>query len=145
MTSEKRKTRGFTLIEVMITAAVIALLVTIAYPSYSRTIIKVRRSDGHEALMKAVALQEQFYLDNKRYATKMSELGYLDKNGSPTDSPPSREGYYAITVSASTASTFTLQAQPAGSQAADTYCDKLRIDDKGVKSQTGTSSVAACW
>jgi type IV pilus assembly protein PilE len=147
MTSGKQKVDGFTLIEAMITAAVIALLATIAYPSYSRTMIKVRRSDAHESLMKAVALQEQYYVDNKRYATKMSELGYLDKAGSPTDAPLSREGNYTITVSASTATTFTLRAAPVsgGPQAKDTYCDKLTITDKGIKGKTGTASVATCW
>lgn len=145
--SSGRENRGFTLIEVMMTTAVIAILVGIAYPGYTRTMIKVRRSDAHESLMKAVALQEQFYVDNKRYATKMSELGYVDGSGTATDSPKSREGHYAITVSAATASTFTLQAAPVsgGPQSRDTYCGTLSITDKGVKGKTGSASLGDCW
>lgn len=147
MTFASHKARGFTLIEVMITAAVIAVLVGVAFPGYTRMMIKVRRSDAHESLMKAVALQEQFYVDNKRYATKMSELGYVDGSGTATDSPKSREGHYTITVSASTASTFTLQAAPVSGapQSKDTYCGTLSITDKGIKAKTGSSSLSDCW
>ncbi len=152
MKSARSRQPGFTLIEVMITAAVIAILVGIAYPSYIRTMIKVRRSDAHESLMKAVALQEQFYVDNKCYATKTSDLGYVDGGGAATDSPASREGYYTLTVSGPTgvacAQTFTLQAAPvaSGPQAKDTYCGTLSITDKGVKGETGSATnVNDCW
>lgn len=147
MTHSTRKSRGFTLIEAMIVVAVVAVLAGVAYPSYQRQIMKVRRSDAHESLMKAAALQEQFYMDNKRYATKMSELGSVDTSGNPTDSPLSRERYYTVTVSASTATTFKVQAAPVstGPQAKDTYCDKLTLDEQGKKDKTGTATVADCW
>lgn len=141
MAESRRSQLGFTLIEAMIVVAVAAILVGIAYPAYTGVMRKVRRSDAHESLMKAASLQEQFYVDNKRYATKMSELGY------PSDTPLSREGHYTITVSAAGTHTFTVQAVPlAGTaQAKDYDCkDWLRLDQSGTRTSS-PKAASICW
>lgn len=46
-----RSQPGFTLIEIMVVAVIVAILATIAYPSYQSSIRKAKRSEGHAALM----------------------------------------------------------------------------------------------
>ena len=66
-----RKT-GFTLIELMITIAVIALLAAIGYPSYRQHVVKGLRSQGQQFLMDIAQRQEQYMLDQRQYATLLA-------------------------------------------------------------------------
>ena len=67
----KRIQKGFTLIELMITLAVIAILSAIAYPSYQDHVRRGVRSQGQQFLMDLAQRQEQFFLDNRGYATDL--------------------------------------------------------------------------
>ncbi|MGX2033042.1 type IV pilin protein [Methylocaldum gracile] len=134
-----RKIRGFTLMELMIAVAVVGILAAVAFPSYQSQVIKTRRSDGKAALMSAAAKQEQYYLDNKTYANTMTALGYSANPAS------SAEGYYQISITASSATAFTLQAAPQGSQTSDTVCDNLTLNNLGTKTESGSGTVNDCW
>lgn len=70
----KVQLKGFTLIEVMIAVVIIGILASIAYPSYTQYIAQSARSEGLAALMRIANLQEQYYLDNKKYATDLTKL-----------------------------------------------------------------------
>ncbi len=61
------KSKGFTLIELMITVAVIAVLAGIAYPSYNAYIIRGKLAEGHSALSDGRVKMEQFFQDNRTY------------------------------------------------------------------------------
>jgi type IV pilus assembly protein PilE len=65
-----RKIRGFTLIELMIAVAIVGILVAIAYPSYTNSLIKGNRANAKAFLMSVATKQQQFLLDNRAYATK---------------------------------------------------------------------------
>ncbi|HYE35761.1 type IV pilin protein [Methylocaldum sp.] len=134
-----RKTRGFTLMELMIAVAVVGILAAVAFPGYQSQMIKTRRSDGKAALMNAAAKQEQFYLDNKTYASTMTALGYSANPAS------SEEGYYQISITASSATAFTLQAAPQGSQGSDAVCGNLTLNNLGTKTESGSGTVDDCW
>jgi type IV pilus assembly protein PilE len=71
-----RRAAGFSLIELMITVAIIALLAAVAYPMYTKQILRGQRSAGQNFLMDLAARNEQFFNDNKAYATNMGQLGY---------------------------------------------------------------------
>lgn len=60
--------KGFTLIELMIVVAVVAILAAVGYPSYREHIAKGQRSAGQQFLSNVAQRQEQFLLDQRRYA-----------------------------------------------------------------------------
>lgn len=132
-----KRQHGFTLMEVMITVAIVAILAAIAFPSYQDSMRKSRRTDGKNALTQAVANMERFYAQNNTYATAT----LCAAAGTPSMCPgvcsgvggtcTSTEGNYGITIPTLTANTFLILATPTGAQpAAD---GKMTIDQTGAK------------
>ena len=128
------RTRGFTLIELMIVVAIVAILAAVAIPSYQQYIQKSRRVDAKETLTRMATLQERFFFQNSAYATNIDDLG-------GTASP---EGWYRINMPVATNSTFTITATPIGAQANDTRCASFSIDQTLRQTATGTDS-DNCW
>ena len=69
-----QKHRGFTLIELMIAVAVIAILAAIAIPNFSSHTIKARNAAAQAFLMDIAQRQEQYLLDNRSYAPDLATL-----------------------------------------------------------------------
>ncbi len=67
-----RRSAGFSLIEVMIAIAVVAILASIAVPSYRDYIKRGKRAAAQSVLMDLAARQQAFLLDKRRYATSAS-------------------------------------------------------------------------
>ncbi|WP_269471106.1 type IV pilin protein [Sulfuriflexus mobilis] len=143
-TRMKHRHLGFTLIEVMITIAIIGILVAVALPSYQDQVIKTRRSDGKAALTRVAQALERCFSQNGRYtgATCPAATG----TGTPPVPPPqdSEEKFYKISI-ATTASTYDLTAMPQAPQTADTKCANLTLDQTGAKGKSGTGTIADCW
>lgn len=128
--SFSRKRNGFTLIELMITVAVIAILASIAYPSYQQYIVRSKRSAAQAQMMDIANRQQQFLLANRNYATKdaLTASGY-------TLPPEVAANYgYTITLPEGDVPSFLLTFRPTGSQAGD---GDLTLDNQGVKTPAG--------
>lgn len=137
-----QSSKGFTLIEVMIVAAILAILVAIAVPSYKIFVTKASRTEATSFLLEAAGEQQRFYTENNRYASAMTEMGY------GSDQIETETGLYTVSVTASSPSSFTLTAAPlaSGSQATDTDCGSFTINSGGLKGIVGgTGTAADCW
>jgi len=141
--------RGMTLIELMVVAAIVALLAAIAYPSYTRYVVKSKRSVAQSALLQIADRQQQFFMDNKTYAANLANLGYpadpwVVDNDSQSTVAGDVDAVYSISLSNVTATTWTATAAPLQSQLAqDTYCGSLNLTQAGTKGKTGASD--DCW
>ncbi len=127
--------KGFTLIELLIALACIALLASLAWPSYQNLVLRSQRAQARASLLQAAHWLERAASANGSYPlTADVPASVLQVDGQR----------YTMTVS-STAQSYTLSATPQGGQAADT-CGTLTLNHLGVRSVQGASQTAAqCW
>ena len=92
---ESKKIKGFTLMEVMIVVAIIAIIVAVALPSYQQQVLRTNRTDGWAMMHKMMQHQERFFTNNLTYTTNLTQLGY----GSATN-VATPEGRYTIAAAA---------------------------------------------
>jgi type IV pilus assembly protein PilE len=141
-----RPDRGFTLVELMITVAIIGILAAIAIPSYSTYIQKARRTDAKNALLDFAAREERIFSIKNVYSSTASDFGYA---AFPADIVSSGTAYYQLSVAvtapaAGTPPTFTATAtRVAGGAQATDACGDFQITNLGVQSVTGTAT--SCW
>ena len=140
---------GFTLIEVLVAVAIVGLLAAIAYPSYVDQVIESRRNVGKSALLQIADRQEQYFMDNKRYAADLTRLGYsadpvtVDKQGAEVPADDA-ERVYQISLAAVAQTSYSLSAAPQLWQAQkDTDCGTLTLSDEGQRTQSGAAT--DCW
>jgi type IV pilus assembly protein PilE len=134
------RSRGFTLIELMIVIVIIAILATIAYPSYTSHIRKARRAQAKADLTELAQMLEREYTVNRSYAAFT-----LPFTVSPRD--PGATVAYTITdpIPDLAAKAYTLTAVPTGPQANDD-CLTLTLNEKGVKTASGPNPTGLpCW
>ncbi len=140
---------GFTLIELMVVVVIAAILASVAVPSYENFIARSKRSQAKSMLLQVADKQEQFFLDNKRYAATMTELGYAANpfyiDGSSTQqASASADSIYRLEFSVTTNTTYSAAAAPLGAQASnDSKCGTLSLDNTGRRDQSGPAT--DCW
>jgi type IV pilus assembly protein PilE len=129
---------GFTLIELMITIAIVAILATIAISTYQDQIVKSRRAAAASCLQQSAQFLERFYTTQLSYAQAPR----------PDCDAEVRAHYAQPSFSTGPAAkTYTLQIVPTGAQLdRDTLCGTLSINQQGVRGEGGTASSAdQCW
>jgi type IV pilus assembly protein PilE len=140
---------GFSLIELMVVVAIVAIISAFAYPSYQRYVIKAKRTVAQNALLQVADRQQQFFMDNKQFAADLTNLGFsanpyvVDEDGKSTVAGDA-QAVYSLSLSNVTATTWTATAAPLhGQLSRDTYCGSLSITQAGAKGKTGASD--KCW
>ncbi len=134
------KTKGFTLVELMIVVVVIGIISSIAYPSYQDSVRKSKRAEAKAALLQVSAEFERCFTMNGQYTTvaggktcpAVSAGGVLSTASTP-------KGYYNLAATVLTTTTFTVTATP-------TFTDTCTfgITHTGVKTPTPTAT-NSCW
>jgi type IV pilus assembly protein PilE len=134
------RSRGFTLIELMITVAIVAILAAIALPAYQDYVRKGRRSDGRALLQAASLAQERVRLSSTAYSAATTALtGACPTSGTCS----SEQGHYTLAVSGASGTGYTLTANAAStSQSADTACTAIVLT---MAAGTVSYTPAACW
>ncbi len=133
--------RGFTLIEMMITVAIVSILATIAYPSYANYLQRARLAEARSQLMDTRAKLEQYYQDNRQYTN-------ADATGFPCNSTVlnTNTKYFTYTC-ALAASTFTITATGKAAEGMGDFV--FTITQDGTRATAGVpagwSNPGACW
>ncbi len=140
----KQRLQGVTLIELMVAIAVVAIIASVAVPSYRSYMLRSQRADATAELLRVRTAQEKFFLQNSRYATAAE----FD------DAPPaglgftgvSEHGYYNVAIAAGAVpnTTYVATATATGGQAADSACQTFTINEAGVRG-SGPNGITTCW
>ncbi|MDP1649111.1 MAG: type IV pilin protein [Rubrivivax sp.] len=144
--------RGFTLIELMIAVAIVALLAAVALPSFLDSIRKSRRAEAFGAISAVQQAQERWRSGRTTYCSNLS--------AAPTADPPglnfpgtTANGYYTLALSGVSGTGYTITATAASSQTADTRCKLLAAEVNGGNLRYGSGSSSSidwadpnrCW
>ena len=126
-----RRKAGYTLLEMLIVAAVIVILLMIALPSYQAHLRKSHRASAESHLMDIAARQQQYLFDNRAYAPDLATLNMT--------TPSDVAGSYTISIATASGPppSFTLTATPTGSQAQDLGGAALTLSNTGAKTPAG--------
>jgi type IV pilus assembly protein PilE len=132
------RSRGFTLVELMIVVAIVAILAAIAYPSYSAYVQRSRRAQAKADLTQLAQDLERQYTVQKTY------IGYAPDGGFPTNSPHDG-GVTAYTIDAVLQTrAYVLTATMAGPQTTD-LCGNLTLDQTGQKHHSAGDEATCAW
>jgi len=137
--------KGVTLIELMIVIVVVAILASIAIPSYRSYVLRTHRVEAKTALLNLAAAQEKHYLVNNTYAA----------NAALSTAPPAglglpgttENGWYTIAINAASTTAFSATATATGGQTDDDDCLTFTINAQGVRAATknGGGASTVCW
>jgi type IV pilus assembly protein PilE len=146
------KARGFSLIELLIAMVIVAILASIAIPSYQTYVLRSHRTDAKSALLDMASLEERFFSTNNSYSQTPSDLGYTGA----VPFPVGLNGYYQITTLTAVAAvppaggnngtpaSYTITASAIGTQTQDAQCLTFTITSAGLQTATPNPN-GDCW
>jgi type IV pilus assembly protein PilE len=141
--------RGFTLVEVMIVVAILAILSATAYPSYVESVRKSRRAEARAQLLEVAQYMQRFYSQNDSFKKAVGEVSDMALPSELRTVPRQGAQTYTIDFAANslTPSSFNLDAVPTGSMKGD-RCGTLQLDNVGrrnIKDAKAGIAIDDCW
>lgn len=140
---------GFTLMELLIALAVVAILTAVAVPSYGQYVMRSARADARATLLQASQFMERFYAMNSAYDQKRDATPVALPNALQQVPQNAANPRYIVALDAGnlSATGYALLATPVGASASDT-CGVLSISSTGVRGASGaadSAGIADCW
>lgn len=155
------RSKGFTLIELMIVVVIISILAAISYPSYTQYVTRTRRTGAESYLLQIAARQEKLFTKCGWYASTLNGAGAADTCGASAGSgqlamsnTSADVSYYTFSTGPDTSTGGTnnialgymLTATPSAPQSTnDADCGNLTYTSAGVKAQSGPNVQGRCW
>lgn len=142
-----QRTRGFTLIELVIVVVVVAILASIAVPAYIQYVIRAERAEAVNAILDVMAQQERYRANNPAYAAPT--LLTVARTANPEGlglSGTSDEGRWEVAILAGTVSAteYTVRATKVAGRT-DNTCSPLDIEVVMGQAETATGTPEECW
>src|SRR5512140_3552297 len=119
--------QGFTLVELMVVVAIVAILAAVAIPSYRQHVIRTNRTAAEAFMMQVANKQEQYLLDARTYTAT------LGKGGLDLTTPPDVQRNYGINITGVSNTAYTITATPNNPPQDDVQCGTLTLDQTGTK------------
>lgn len=150
--NSKKRIQAFTLIELMITVAIVAILAAVAYPSYAEHVARGKRSDAQAALLETAQWLERQYTISNAY-NKMGDSTSITDAQLPALKASTAAVYTLkfgdkstaeLATASPTATDYSLRMIPKGSMAND-RCGTFTLSNTGAKDVSGSAGSASCW
>ena len=148
LTPAKRRVRGFSLIELVVTMLIVAILAAVAIPAYSNYVRKSRRTDAKSGLLNLAALEERYFSTQNAYTADPTQLGYPSFPLYLGSNDYTVAAFAPVAATPAAPASYLITAVAAGDQAKDTQCATFTISSTGVQQSFDTSSndtTAICW
>ena len=142
-----RRSLGFTLIELMITVAIVAILTRIAYASYIESVNRAKRAQAQTAIISAAQAMERYFTKNNSYLNATISSPSVATDVYPSAVPATGTQFYTLSLSNQTATSYTITAtRKTGSAMANDACGDFTFAASGAKGLANASkAVADCW
>jgi type IV pilus assembly protein PilE len=145
---KKNNNSGFTLVELMVVIAILAVLVTVTLPTYQNSVRKAARTAAKGVLFDVVSRQEQYFMNNKSYSATLADLGlpasYAVNKSSKIVGTTSTDRAYTITLANTSATAFDAVATAQLGQASD-GCGNYTLKSDGTQAVSGAVGADGCW
>jgi type IV pilus assembly protein PilE len=143
---------GFSLIELMVTVVIVAILASIAIPTYTAQVRKSRRTEARTAILDLAGREERYLSVSNAYSQVPTDVNYAGTTWGTGISVGS--GYYTVVVTVpdpnftGTGPSYVITATAAGGQTGDTSCASFSVNQIGQQSSldsSSASSTSTCW